>query len=172
MSEENKFPLETDSYQTTKTVAVTVYKHGKDVKIIETGISEQGLVIKCLIDGKEYDKAWAFFGEIDQQSMKVDDGSKKIEIEFKKLKQGNWPRAENGQEETKPLYQKWKEVHLPQEEEDKNEGIDKFLQGIYANASDEAKRAMNKSFVESGGTVLSTNWEDVGKRKVEPQPPK
>ena len=25
---------------------------------------------------------------------------------------------------------------------------------------------MNKSFSESGGTVLSTNWSDIGKEKV------
>jgi len=30
---------------------------------------------------------------------------------------------------------------------------------------------MNKSFVESGGTVLSTNWGDVGNRNVEGTPP-
>ena len=169
---ENSFPLNTDSYQTPKEVAVTVYKAGKTVKMIEAGTSEQGLVCKFEIDGKEYDKAWAFFGPIKENSMKVDDGSKKIEIAFEKVTHGNWPRAEAAEDQTKPLYQKWKQIHLPQEEEDKNEGIDKFLQGIYANASDEAKRAMNKSFIESGGTVLSTNWEDVGSRKVEPQPPK
>ncbi len=30
---------------------------------------------------------------------------------------------------------------------------------------------MMKSYQESGGTVLSTNWEDVGKKKVEVSPP-
>ena len=172
MSEEKPFPLNTDSYQTIKEVAVTVYKSGKTVELIEAGTSPQGLVCKFIINGEEYDKAWAFFGSIKEGSLKVDNSSKKIEISFQKVTPGNWPRAEAGQDETKPLYQKWKEIHLPQEEEDKNEGIDKFLQRIYANASDDAKRAMNKSYFESVGTVLSTNWEDVGKRKVEPQPPK
>ena len=31
---------------------------------------------------------------------------------------------------------------------------------------------MNKSFQESGGTVLSTNWKDVGSKKVEGEAPK
>ena len=28
-------------------------------------------------------------------------------------------------------------------------------------------RAMNKSFQESNGTVLSTNWKDIGAKKTE-----
>merc|ERR1719500_483360 len=46
--------------------------------------------------------------------------------------------------------------------------IDKALS---AEASDETKRAMNKSFQESGGTVLSTNWNDIGKEKTDVKPP-
>ena len=36
----------------------------------------------------------------------------------------------------------------------------KKIQSIYANASEETKRAMMKSFQESNGTVLSTNWNE------------
>ena len=39
------------------------------------------------------------------------------------------------------------------------------------NGSEEQRRAMIKSFTESGGTVLSTNWDDVGKGQVKGQPP-
>jgi len=30
---------------------------------------------------------------------------------------------------------------------------------------------MMKSYSESGGTVLSTDWNQVGKKTVEPEPP-
>ncbi|PAA94830.1 hypothetical protein BOX15_Mlig010285g2, partial [Macrostomum lignano] len=44
-------------------------------------------------------------------------------------------------------------------------------QKIYSDGTDEQRKAMVKSFTESGGTVLSTNWQDVNKGKVEVKPP-
>ena len=43
---------------------------------------------------------------------------------------------------------------------------------IYGNADEDTRRAMNKSFQESNGTVLSTNWKEIGAKKTDFQPPK
>ena len=46
-----------------------------------------------------------------------------------------------------------------------------FFQKIFGDADDDTKRAMMKSYQESGGTALSTNWDEVKKAPVEVKPP-
>lgn len=45
------------------------------------------------------------------------------------------------------------------------------FQKIYKDANDDVRKAMIKSFTESKGTVLSTNWNEVKKQEVEMKPP-
>lgn len=49
--------------------------------------------------------------------------------------------------------------------------VNNFFQSLYKGADEDTKRAMMKSYQESNGTVLSTNWSEVGKGKVETSPP-
>ncbi|CAF2141651.1 unnamed protein product [Brassica napus] len=61
-----------------------------------------------------------------------------------------------------------------QEKDEKLDGdaaMNKFFSDIYQSAYEDMRRAMNKSFAESNGTVLSTNWKDVGTKKLESTPP-
>ncbi|TFK93476.1 SGS-domain-containing protein [Polyporus arcularius HHB13444] len=80
--------------------------------------------------------------------------------------QKNWDRL------TTEILSKEKEVSPDQ---DPNAGgdaaVNDFFRKLYADADDDTRRAMMKSYSESGGTTLSTNWDEVGKAPVEVKPP-
>lgn len=68
----------------------------------------------------------------------------------------------------------WEKLAADEDEDTKAaEGadVDFFFKQLYKNATPEQQRAMMKSYVESSGTALSTNWDDVKDRTVETKPP-
>ena len=72
-----------------------------------------------------------------------------------KSRSGNEGKGENGVEEG----------------EDGGDPMEDFFKTLYKNADPDTKRAMIKSFQESNGTSLSTNWSEVKKAPVKTQPP-
>ncbi|KAF9106578.1 Protein SGT1 A [Mortierella sp. AM989] len=64
-----------------------------------------------------------------------------------------------------------KEAAKDEEKADGDKALNQLFAQIYKDADDDARRAMMKSFTESNGTCLSTNWDEVGKGTVETRPP-
>ena len=114
-------------------------------------------------------------------------GKVKLEIELAKNKSGNvWKCLEiSTAQETANLIPKYPssarnpidtskidESEIKDIEPTGEAAINALFQKIYADANEDTRRAMMKSFIESKGTVLSTNWEEVGEKVIEPIPPK
>ena len=55
--------------------------------------------------------------------------------------------------------------------DDDGDPANAFFKKLYKDADPDTRRAMVKSYQESNGTALSTNWTEVGKGKVETSPP-
>lgn len=61
-----------------------------------------------------------------------------------------------------------------QTEEEKPEGdaaLTQLFQTLYKDADEDTRKAMIKSYTESGGTSLSTDWKSVKNGRVDVKPP-
>lgn len=64
----------------------------------------------------------------------------------------------------------WEKLGADDDDED-SQDVNSFFSKLYKDASPEQQRAMQKSFMESNGTTLSTDWDSVGKAPVPTNPP-
>eukprot|EP00193_Tetraselmis_chui_P018511 CAMPEP_0177791764 /NCGR_PEP_ID=MMETSP0491_2-20121128/24123_1 /TAXON_ID=63592 /ORGANISM="Tetraselmis chuii, Strain PLY429" /LENGTH=409 /DNA_ID=CAMNT_0019314049 /DNA_START=224 /DNA_END=1455 /DNA_ORIENTATION=- len=176
-------------YQTANAVSLSVMANeagAAEVKITARTVSVH---IKAP-DSEEFEYALDLnlAGTVDADASKVEYLSTKIEIRLPKADStGNWPALEATAAEqaaaaaataVKPVEAKdWDQIEQEVEEEEKDEKLEgdaalqKLFRQIYSGADEDTRRAMNKSFVESNGTVLSTNWNEIGQKKVECTPP-
>jgi len=70
----------------------------------------------------------------------------------------------------KGLVKNWEKLQLDDDDED-DKDMNGFFKKLFKNSTPEQRRAMMKSFTESNGTALSTDWNDVKDRTVETVPP-
>lgn len=57
------------------------------------------------------------------------------------------------------------------DDDDEADPLNGFFKKLYKDANPDTRRAMMKSYIESNGTALSTNWEDVSKKTFPVEPP-
>jgi len=80
------------------------------------------------------------------------------DLSAKSKDKGKGKGANNG---TEPEY----------DSDDGGDPVNTFFKKLYKDADEDTRRAMMKSYIESNGTALSTNWSEVGKAQVETSPP-
>ncbi|KAL0304338.1 UNVERIFIED_CONTAM: protein SGT1 [Sesamum radiatum] len=184
-------------YQKPEEVVVTIFAKGIPANSVVVDFGEQILSVTIELPGEEaYHFQPRLFGKIIPAKCRYDVMSTKIEIRLAKADTIHWtslefvrdvavlqkPNVSSGIQKptypsSKPKRVDWDKLEAEVKKEEKEEKLDgdaalnKFFRDIYRDADEDTRRAMSKSFVESNGTVLSTNWKEVGSKKVEGSPP-
>ncbi|OTA68028.1 SGS-domain-containing protein [Hypoxylon sp. EC38] len=65
----------------------------------------------------------------------------------------------------------WDKIDAGDDDDEKEGDVNTFFQKLYKDADDDTRRAMMKSYIESNGTSLSTNWAEAKDKTYKTQPP-
>ncbi|XP_059642648.1 protein SGT1 homolog isoform X2 [Cornus florida] len=186
-------------YQTPEEVVVTIFAKGLPAENVAVEFGEQTMSVNIDIPGENgFHFQPRLFRKIVPGKCRYEVLSTKLEIRLAKSEAINWTSLEYSMEvavpqkinvpsalgsqklrypSSKARTTDWDKLEAQVKKEEKEEKLDgdaslnRFFGDIYKNSDEDMRRAMIKSFVESNGTVLSTNWEDVGSKKVEDSPP-
>uniref|UniRef100_A0A0N4Z8V6 Suppressor of G2 allele of SKP1 n=1 Tax=Parastrongyloides trichosuri TaxID=131310 RepID=A0A0N4Z8V6_PARTI len=177
-----------DWYQNGLLVAIIILKPGTDIADCSTKYNKEDrrLVVKHK-DDVVFDLV--LYNDIDYTKTTTTCTKSKIEVKVQKLSLATWPSLTSSGSSQPPHIKAFEvkaEVYKPkgpknwdliekealeEEEKDNSEDINHLFKKIYSSSNDETKKAMLKSYTESNGTVLSTNWNEVKDKKVETKPP-
>ncbi|XP_049848496.1 uncharacterized protein LOC126315301 [Schistocerca gregaria] len=173
-----------DWYQTDTYLTINIFAKSVKPEQLEIDIQERRLVVKIHLNPPHV-LDFRLDGCVVPGECRHVLYTSKVEIYLKKQYPGMWKALEETEssvsaDETKknilayPSSRGAKNWDALKPEDEKLTGdaaVDKLFRDIYKGASDEQRRAMMKSYLESGGTVLSTNWDEVKKGKVQGSPP-
>ncbi|XP_062147157.1 protein SGT1 homolog [Alnus glutinosa] len=185
-------------YQKAEEVVVTIFAKGVPANSVVVDFGEQVLSVTIDVPGDDaYNFQRRLFGKILPEKCRYVVLSTKVEIRLVKAECFNWPSLEYSKEiavsqkvndpsvgSQRPAYpssmprkKDWDKLESQLKKEEKEEKLDgdaavnKLFRDIYQSSDEDMRRAMSKSFVESNGTVLSTDWKEVGSKKVEGSAP-
>eukprot|EP00792_Barthelona_sp_PAP020_P004519 TRINITY_DN2179_c0_g1_i1.p1 TRINITY_DN2179_c0_g1~~TRINITY_DN2179_c0_g1_i1.p1 ORF type:complete len:273 (-),score=91.12 TRINITY_DN2179_c0_g1_i1:19-837(-) len=157
-----------DFYQSNTTMNICVY--AKNVSDVDVTFESSFVSLEFVFNNEVKHLHWNLFDAIVPSESKYRILRTKIELTLKKVKQERWEAIERPQiEELQNVGDKWTKLEeLAEKEIDENISSRDAMAKLFENVDPDAQRAMMKSYEESGGTVLSTDWAEVSKGKVKP----
>jgi len=152
-------------------------------------LKKRDVTIKCeekklhvtlnLPDATIWKKTWFLWGSVVPDKLKKSVSAYKVEMILSKVVHGeDWETLEDvehhvpdddskcriGSAKGKKTEQEWDELEQDMKAEENlkpGDGMQALFRHLYNKNDDATKRAFNKSYSESGGTVLSSNWNEV-----------
>ncbi|CAI0417075.1 unnamed protein product [Linum tenue] len=185
-------------YQKAEEVVVTIFAKGIQSENVTVDFGDQILSVTIDVPGEEsYQLQPRLFAKVLPDKCRYQVLTTKIEIRLAKAEPIQWISLEyrnnavvvqqvnaSSVVSQRPAYpssksrgKDWDKLEALVKKEEKDEKLDgdaalnKFFREIYSSADEDMRRAMSKSFVESNGTVLSTDWKEVGAKKIEGSAP-
>ncbi|KAF8274069.1 SGS-domain-containing protein [Lactarius quietus] len=180
-------------YETDEKLILTIFDRGADAAQVNVKFEPRSITYE---NGDKNMHFHPLKGQIDPEQSSFVVGKVKVELRLVKAAQGRWgaligeapdPLANSARVSapaekagtTLPQARKnWDSVSQTILDSDKaktstedpnvsgDSTLNEFFQNLFANADENTKKAMMKSFQESGGTALSTNWDEVKKAPV------
>ena len=83
----------------------------------------------------------------------------------------DWDAVASSALKTKKSTENGEEKDVEEDDGEDGDPANAFFKQLYKNADPDTRRAMMKSYQESNGTALSTDWASVSKETVKTQPP-
>lgn len=181
-----KVKIREDWYQNNETVTVTIYAKKVQELTLQIDFLPRSVSVSFpSADNSEYNyELDPLYGTIDTAKSTFKVYLTKLEITLHKEVPGKWATLEGDGTTNSSAVQEsvsgelkyptsskkainWSSFQV----KDDDEKDEDFFAKLYKDVDDDTRRAMMKSYVESNGTVLTTNWDEAKQKTFETSPP-